>query len=439
VSIKTKAGRAYVPIGSVGNFTDEMGRDLFKTLLGERTRETFGHYENVLEHHLFTEKFPTMKMLKPESWIVIEVEFEKMSTDHAIRGPTILLTQDRTIGKPWITEVHLKGYHTYGLRANKFIKLRPDKDPLNPQDVRHTQANSAGGFDIRVRQNPPEINFPLYARNPKIISKSSRTHVLSNPFYGWGSGPRLVASGDGPTINLEEEGFEDGIIIEPYPGTPIGHKPRMATTIYDKYLPLRREFENQLENTKLLGTGDKWGLHYDPEQMAFPKNKQGVDYYLDVPGFPVGSEDAIFDIEGPNLGGTVHDRKKEEPFYYDQLTLDYQLDKDQLKRDNQIAANINMVNFQEMDKPLSERDYDDYDDEFYVSQNEIIGSRMGKKSTGSQEHLKMRQRSLDAKGIEPIKNPAEESISEEEVPETKSGFAAPFEVFMVFDDEGDVE
>ena len=211
----------------------------------------------------------------------------------------------------------------------------------------------------------------------------------------------------------------------------------LATSRDDKYLTLRKEFPNQLENTKLLGTGDDWGLHYDPEKMRYPKNKSGVDYFLDIPGFEVGTEDGVFDIEGPNLGGAAHDKKREEPYYYDQLTLDYQIDREQLERDNQIAATVNMLNFQDIDKELEARTEDDYDEEFYVTQNSKIGQRLGRKQTGSKAHDEMRRDTLAAMSIEARNNPTEETISEKIAPKSEGGFIEPFDIFMVYDGGGD--
>ena len=425
VSKETNRGRAIVPIGAVGGgWTDEESKALYRQVLGERTGE-FGEYANIIPSPGLAERYSNIVFVEPE--VIIEIEFQRLSPIRSISGPTIISRQQRrkTVQRKKTINVTPKEYFSRSLIGPpKFMRVREDKSVLEIDDITHKQGEMAGGFEIGVRGNP---GLKSQERTNSIfVTDSGLTRVLPNPYYGWNAGPRPVAGGPQP--------WTDEITGNTFDTTPIGSTPYLPAGKgrFDKYLTLRNEFANQLTLTD-----DKWGLHYDPERIKFPKDKAGVSYFLDVPGFKVGSEDGVYDEEGPAVGGVAHDKNREETLYYNQLIADYREDTEQAKRDTDLATRINFTNNQPFKKPIDEITTDDFDSSFYEDQAERLSSKMRRSSFDSATDRGIQQKALALKAR---RNPngAEETIEESVVPATRPAtFLSPFDIFMEFGGEED--
>jgi ATP-dependent DNA ligase len=438
VSKSTKDGMVLVPVGFVGGgFTQEVGRELFNLVLGEPRGEEYGYYEHSVTLPGLQETYPDTHFVEPR--IIVEVEYQKLSGRRTVSGPSFTRKAHRlSRGQRMGLEVTRKEYFSRSLIGPpQFLRIRYDKDMEDADDYSFRQGDAAGGFSIGLRSDPlPNPVDPDFHSSVIFTSESGLTNVIRNPFYGFNAGPRWVSGGPQPYTHPDYPGMTFGVDpsrVGPgsMAGSPLGPRQGAGATRDDKWLTMLKEFPNQHQLTE-----DKWGLHYAPDKfLKFPKDKNGISYYLTLPGFPLGSDDAVFDEEGPNLGGTVHDKKREEVRYHNQLLMEYMEDDDQARRDAEYAREINLdrASFQTFDQPIGDLPDSQFDGDFYVRQGEDLGNQFSRQSFDGQKDMEKH-----AAGLSLVKkNPeeAEGSITGEDLPKSEAGFISPFDAFMTFGDE----
>jgi hypothetical protein len=430
VSKSTKDGMAIIPIGRVGGFSHAAGAELFNLVLGEQVGD-YGFFEKSVRNPYLEEIYPDIHLVEPS--VIIEIEFMELSGRRTISGPSIIRKATRGgTGIQMRMNVTKKEYYSRSpMGPPQFLRIRYDKDIEDSSDYSFRQGDTAGGFEIGVKGDAirnPNFNVPAVNVHGRVfVSKSGLTSVvLPNPLFGYAAGPRYVSGGPQP-FTLPDW---DGIVFET---TPMGHAPLQPAgkTSNDEWLTLKDEFAGQLK----MEDG-KWGLHYAPEKhLRFPKDKDGIAYFLDIPGFPVGSDDAIFDEEGPNLGGIVHDKKREEVLYHNQLLMEYMEDDEQKRKDANLAmlANSDQSSMQSFPMPIGELPDDDFNKDFYATQAEEMAKQFGRKQFNAKADTLKR-----AEGLRRImRNPehTEDSKTDDAVGGSKAGVIRAFDAFMTFEDE----
>lgn len=429
VSKSTKDGMAIIPIGRVGGFSHAAGAELFNLALGEQVGD-YGFFEKSVNAPALNERYPDIHFVEPST--IIEIEFMELSGRRTVSGPSIIRRATRGArGRQMGINITKKEHFSRSpMGPPQFLRIRYDKDIDDASDYSFRQGDTAGGFDIGLRASPmPNPHFNMSRENVGkrlFVSKSGLTSVvLPNPFYGYAAGPRYVSGGPQPFTLPEHPG-------RVFLTTPDGHKPQVPAGKgrEDKWLTLKDEFAGQLQ----MKDG-KWGLHYDPQQLRFPKDKDGIAYFLDIPGFPVGSDDAVFDEEGPNIGGVVHDKKREEVRYHNQLLMEYMEDDEQQRKDAGVAmlATVDNRSMQSFPVPIADLPDDDFDRDFYATQAEQMASQFGRKQFNAQADTIKR-----AEGLRRImKNPnhTEDSKTDEAVGGSEAGVIRAFDAFMTFEDE----
>ena len=441
VSKPSKEGMVLVPVGFVGGgWTHGTSRELFSLVLGEKTGEDYGFFEHSVLAPKLQEIYPHIHFVEPR--IIIEVEYQKLSGRRTVSGPSFTRKAHRTGGSQRMGLQATKKEHFSRslLGPPQFLRIRYDKEMEDAADYSFRQGDAAGGFSIGLRSSPlPNPGEPVEPDfHPSVIftSESGLTNVLRNPFYGFNAGPRWVSGGPQPYTLPEYPGMTFGVDpsrVGPgsMAGSPLGPRQKAGATRDDKWLTMLREFPNEHQLTD-----EKWGLHYAPDKfLRFPKDKNGVSYYLNIPGFPVGSDDAVFDEEGPNLGGTVHDKKREELRYHNQLLMEYMEDDDQARRDAEYAREVNFSpgSFQPFDRPIEDVPDSEFDGDFYARQGEELGNQFARQSFNSRKDMEKRAAGLAL--IEKNPSHAEGSITGDDLPKREAGFVSPFDAFMMFGDE----
>lgn len=440
VSKKTNEGMAFVPVGRAINIPHEEGKKLFKEVLGEQTGE-YGQFEHAVRNPGLEERYPDIQIVDPR--VIVEVDFQKLSNRRSIAGPTLLRkpTRGHTGFQMGLSVTKSERYVRKLVGPANFLRVRYDKDIEDSADYSFRQGDGAGGFKIGVRADPM-VNPALMvspddspsAATPLFVSKTGLTSVMPNPFYGYAAGPRWVSGGRRPFMLPEHP----GLVFEE---TPIGHKPVQPagkqggrTSAPDDWLTLKQEFADQLQSEE-----GKWGLHYDPQKIRFPKDKDGIAYFLDIPGFALGSDDAIYDEEGPNIGGVVSDKNREEVRYHNQLLMDYMVDEEQKARDGEVAAlaNLDQRSFQSFPVPVGELPDEEFDATFYDQQAENIASQFARLALDSKADNEKRNESRRRV----LANPehTEDSKSKKSIARSERGVIRPFDAFMVFEGEGEEE
>lgn len=431
VSKKTKDGMAIVSLGTVGGFTHADGEELFQMVVGEQLGD-YGNFEHSIRSPALEERYPDIHFVEPR--VIIEVEYRKLSGRRMVRGPAFLRKTFRGVSRQTGLNETPKQFYSRGMIGPpQFLRIRYDKSVEDAGDFSHRQGDGAGGFLIGLRSDPmanPNKKVPDVEHDGRVfVSESGLTSVvLPNPFYGFAAGKRWVAGGPRP-FTLPEH---PGIVFEQ---TPSGHSPIQpagkqggGAEAPDEWLTLKEEFADQLK----MEPG-KWGLHYAPDRnLLFPKDKDGISYFLTIPGFPVGSDDAIFDEEGPNLGGVVHDKKREEVLYHNQLLMEYMEDDEQKRKDGELAAmaNLDSRSLQTFPVPIADLPDDEFNQAFYAEQAEAMASQFGRRSFDGQADTQKR-----AEGLQRIMSNPEDSNSDGAVGGSKPGVVRPFDAFMTFEDE----
>ena len=435
VSKKTKDGVAIVPVGRVGSFSLDMSKELFQLVLGEQIGD-YGNFEYSINLPQLMEIYSDVLLVEPR--VIVEIEYQKLSNIRTISGPSFLRKAHRGVdGQPGL-EVTKSEYYSRSPIQTNFLRVRYDKDVEDASDISHRQGDGAGGFLIGVRRDALS-NPTMNVRDENVgrrvfVSESGLTSVvLPNPFFGYAAGPRWVSGGPRPYTIPEYPGMTFGVdpsMVGPMSmaGSPLSPQQKAGSTRDDEWLTLKDEFAGQLKSEE-----GKWGLHYAPEKaLRFPKDKDGIAYFLDIPGFPVGSDDAIFDEEGPNIGGVVHDKKRDEVRYHNQLLMEYMEDDEQKRKDAELTALINMDgrSMQKFPMPIGELPDDEFKQDFYAKQNEKVASELGRKTFISREDLSKR-----AEGLQRIMTNPEDSNSDDGVAKRKRGMIRAFDAFMTFEDE----
>lgn len=474
VAKKMKFGNVYVPVGYVGpgRLTKEESAALFRQVIGPMRSTEYADGEHVIRSPKLREQYPDILLVEPK--VVVEVQFMRLSDVEKVRGPSFYFKQDRAA--PGSTAYQRGGsqysvtprlYTTRGLGGTPtLLRVREDKDPLNSTDIRHTQMSEAGGFNIKAAPkgkrtgveaipNPESRRFkyPRQKACRHFVSKSGLTRVRMNPFYGWNNGPRWIGGFPreyshpdypGMTYGVEPgTESETRVVGTPTPWMGSGYDQRAGRVRgrggqpVDVNKDLKGEFENQL-----VLTPEKWGLHYAPDAfMRFPKDKHGISYYLSIPGFIVGSEDGVFDEEGPNIGGVVHEKgAREETLYHNQLLMDYMEDDDQARRDAEFALSVNMdprLGYR-VHRPAETRgDFgwaeENLDTGEFVRQDESMKNDFRDRSFDASKDREIHSRALRLAK----KNPGGEFISDAALPDTEA--VSPLARFMRSDDDAESE
>ena len=299
VSKVTKKGPVFIAFQKVGNFkmTDIERADLFHKVLGEQTGE-WGEFANVLPSVSF-EKAPGIIWLDPK--VVLEVEYNNLGPDtKGAVGLVKFQAKRPSIGDP---KLKARGYTVDPAGAFTSRKLvgppralreRTDKSVDNPQDISHTQADGAGGLSISKKKTRTILGESL--ENPESITV---TRVRTNPFYGYAAGPRYVAGG----------GISDGH------GTYRAGHPAVRS---DTRLSTQRE----LSGENWQGQGE-WKPHYQANIWNEKRQWNGINYYPDLTGLPLGMSDAIYDERGPLISKKGEKGELTTPKLRATLTAEY--------------------------------------------------------------------------------------------------------------------
>lgn len=280
VTKNTQSGPVYVGIQLVGNFkmTMQEREALFHKVLGEQTGE-WGNFANVVKSSSNEE----INLLIVEPKVVVEVQYTGLGPESKYAPAYYKEQSKKKTGTRGFSFAPYGDFYSRKLLGTPTItRERPDKSADNPQDIRASQADGAGGLSISKSRRTMATET---LENP---SKCKVTHVRMNPLHGYAAGPRFVAGG-GTTMSI---GF-DGI------GVPHGHgyyKAGHPAFRDDEKLTMQNEFAGKQHGNIA------WRAHWAPGIWSAKRQSKGVNYYPDMTGLPLGMQDAIYDERGPIIG-----------------------------------------------------------------------------------------------------------------------------------------
>lgn len=284
VSKNTKSGPVYIAFQKVGNFkmSEEEKRALFHKVLGEQKGE-WGNFENAVPS--LTPEGEDFLIVEPK--VVVEVQYTGLGPESKIAYAYFKEQSKRKTSTRGFRLAPYDGptYYSRKLQGTPtIIRERPDKSADNPQDIRASQADGAGGLSISTS---PRSMATEVLENPAIAKV---THVRMNPLHGYAAGPRWVAGGGS---HMSASGFvdEEGNAL----GIPDGHGYYKAghPAFSDKRLTMQQEFAGPHQGNI------PWRAHWAPGIWSAKRQSGGTNYYPDMTGLPLGMQDAIYDERGP--------------------------------------------------------------------------------------------------------------------------------------------